>query len=400
MNVLYFAPIRIYPSGHGNIATVHQYIKRLKENGHIVHYVFFEEQGLSQFELFYAQNYVDTLDIIYKDPNKQYIRNDGYYEFDTCYQDSMGEKISELCSLYKIDVVICTYVFHSKILEFIPGNILKIIDTHDKMSDRHLHLKENNIPDEFFSCSCRDEAHYLSRADVVWARRDEETQYFNSILGAEKAITVSHFNEPNFLDRNIDRIKRIGFLASENNVNAKMVIDFVKEILQHNDFLESGIEILIGGNVKNILQKNRKIMRLIHNSPIKLIGEVEKVEDFYKMLDAVIVPIMYGTGINVKMIEAMSFGLPLISTKCGIKGVNSDSKYHNANNMRELIDNIVELYNNPKDIKPLTELSKSLFLDFFNHNSRTFDKCFTKEFIEKMQKRHVLTGMVLTDTFH
>ena len=100
-------------------------------------------------------------------------------------------------------------------------------------------------------------------------------------------------------------------------------------------------------------------------------------------LYAVVVPIMFGTGINIKMIEAMSFGIPVISTKCGIKGVNSNSKYHSANSMKELINDIVDLYNNQQDINQLTELSKSLFMEFYNKNAKTFDECFTKEFLCK-----------------
>ena len=39
MHILYFSPIQIYPEGHGNIATVRQYIQILQQQGHHVHYV-------------------------------------------------------------------------------------------------------------------------------------------------------------------------------------------------------------------------------------------------------------------------------------------------------------------------------------------------------------------------
>lgn len=396
MNILYFAPIRLYPTGHGNIATVHQYIKRLRQQGHKVHYVYFEEQNLTKFQLFYAQNFVDTLDIIYRNNNQKYVRKEGYYEFDTCYQHGMGEKIVQLCELYKIDVVICTYIMHSKILEFVPSNILKIIDTHDKMSDRHLSLRKNNIPDEFFSCTKSDEAKYLNRADLVWARRDEETQYFNSIMGNNKAITVSHFDEPNFLEKKINKLKKVGFLASDNNVNAKMVLDFSEELLKHSELMNTDLEIIIGGNVKRILEQNKDFMNKIQNSPIKLVGKFENLSDFYNTVDAVIVPIMFGTGINVKMIEAMSFGIPVISTKCGIKGVESNSKYHSANSMKELIDKIVELYNNSQDLSKLTELSKSLYIKFYKKNTKIFDKCILSQ-IETKHFEKIRTGIKIND---
>ena len=65
----------------------------------------------------------------------------------------MGERIRCLCAKYDIDVVFCSYVFQSKLLEFVPAHVLKVIDTHDKMGDRYEMLRANGLPLEFFSCS-------------------------------------------------------------------------------------------------------------------------------------------------------------------------------------------------------------------------------------------------------
>ena len=174
--------------------TVHEKIKKLRENGHKIHYVFFDERGLSSFELFYSQNFVDTLDVI-KINGVQKKCSNGYYEFDSWYQDGLGENIAKLCNIYKIDAVICTYLMYSKLLDYVTDNILKIIDVPDKISDGHISLRKNSIPVEFFCCSKEDEAKYLNRADIVWGVRNEEIQYLNSIMGNNKAINVSHFDE-------------------------------------------------------------------------------------------------------------------------------------------------------------------------------------------------------------
>lgn len=380
MNILYFAPIKLWPDGHGNIATVHQYIQRMRNLGHKVHYIFFDLENMKDFDIFYAQKFVDTLDVIKQTPRGNMRNENGYYFFDSFYQDGLGEKIRELCTVYNIDVVICTYIMHSKILEYVPDNILKIIDTHDKMTDRHISLIKNNIKDEFFSCTKEDEARYLSRADIIWARRDEEADFFNEILGENKAITVSHFNSPNYLNKTTQRLKKVGFLASDNNVNAKMVQDFISAYSRNEKILNTDLEVIIGGNVYKILERENGYMDSLKGKPIKFIGKVNNIVDFYKEIDAVVVPIMFGTGINVKMIEAMSFGLPIISTTCGIKGCDqTNSPYHTAKSLEELIEKIYDLYKNPKDIAGLTKLSKELFEQFYNQNARCFDECFTSE---------------------
>lgn len=393
MHILYFAPIRLYPEGHGNIATVHQYVNRLSVLGHKVHYVYFDEHNISQEDIFLNQQYVDTFDVI-KCTKSSFKRNDtGYWEFDTCYQDGLGEQIRRFCEIYRIDVIICTYIMHSKLLEFVPDNILKIIDTHDKMSNRHLALRSNNIKDEFFSCTEQDEARYLSRADIVWARRDEETEFFNRIMGENKAITVSHFNIPNFLAKKNNVLCKIGFLASRNNVNAKMVENFAEIYLTESKYANSKVEIVIAGLVKELLEKNIKFMKKIENSSIKLIGKIEDVKDFYKNLDAVVVPITFGTGINVKMIEAMSFGLPVVSTLCGIKGVGDiSSKYHQAKDIPDLVKLIDDLYKKPQDIANLAEESKRIYNKFYQKNCKNFDNCFSSKLTEDKKKSQQCSG--------
>ncbi|MDM8119737.1 glycosyltransferase [Succinatimonas hippei] len=385
MNILYFAPIRLWPEGHGNIATVHQFIKRLRVNGHKIHYVFFKDNNefLSAFDLFYAQNFVDTLDVIDRFSSMQNRANRdsrGYYLFDSWYQDGLGSKISTLCSDYHIDVIICTYVMQSKILNYVPNNILKIIDTHDRMTDRHLSLISNNIRDEFFSCTKDDEAKYLLRADIIWARTDNERDFFNEITKSRKAITVSHFNNPNFLKKTYQKMQKIGFLASDNNVNAKMVQDFVYSFINNHTAVNLPIEIVIGGNVYKILEKNHNFMKIIHENNISFLGAIDNVESFYQQVDVVIVPVTFGTGINVKMIEALSFGVPLISTKCGVKGLEIiKSEYHSAECLEDLVRLICKLYANPKDLMSLQKLSEDMYVNFYKKNIATFDQCFKSD---------------------
>ena len=375
MNILYVAPIRIFPKGHGNIATVHQYIKRMRSLGHTVNYVYINEEGLHGDDLFIAQTYVDTLDVIQNKSHPERHEN-GFYKFDTKYFDGLGEEIRGLCERYKTDVIICTYIFHSKLLEYVPENILKIIDTHDKMSNRHLFLKSNNIKDEFFSCTQEDEAKYLSRADIIWARRDEETEFFNTITKSKKCITVSHFDSPNFLHKKETRIKRIGFLASDNQVNYSMTKQFIEVFSKKYKKEPIDLKLIIGGNVRKFFEANKEYPLREGSDFIDLIGPVKETVDFYNTVDAVVVPIVFGTGINVKMIEAMSFGMPVISTKCGIKGVDSQNRYHNSETLEELTNRIWELASNDIDLNDLREISKQCFNTFFIQNTKNFDSCF------------------------
>lgn len=377
MNILYFSPVTLYPQGRGNRATVRSYVARLKQQGHKVHYLFLNEEGLPFQNVYISQQYVDTLDCISQRATRTR-RADGYYEFDSWFWPELGNLVAELCLRYKIDAVICTYVMYSKIFDFVRRGIVKILDTHDKMTDRHLFLKNNGIKDEFFSCTQQDEAAYLNRADIIWARNQLETDYFNQITDSSRAITVSHFDAPNYLNKAIKKIKRFGFLASDNNVNAVLTSGFIKCFVEKYSVLPIDIELIIGGNVKKILEKSGEIQNVLLKYPVKFTGFYAEPVDFYKDVDCVVCPILFGTGINVKMIEAMSYGLPVLTTECGIKGVVSKSPYHHFQTQADLLNGLWKIHNKENEIKALTNTSKEIFTQFYNDNAKKFDACFTR----------------------
>jgi glycosyltransferase involved in cell wall biosynthesis len=50
-------------------------------------------------------------------------------------------------------------------------------------------------------------------------------------------------------------------------------------------------------------------------------GRVPSVEPFYEQAHAVVVPVMFGSGTRLKMIEAMAYGRPVVATTAGAEGL-------------------------------------------------------------------------------
>lgn len=59
---------------------------------------------------------------------------------------------------------------------------------------------------------------------------------------------------------------------------------------------------------------------LIKQKGVKFHGFVNDVNPFYDLSDYSIIPIRYGSGTRIKVIESISKGLPIISTKMGVQG--------------------------------------------------------------------------------
>jgi GT2 family glycosyltransferase/glycosyltransferase involved in cell wall biosynthesis/uncharacterized coiled-coil protein SlyX len=375
LNILYFSPFPSHPRNHGNQATIQQFARHFQAMGHKVHFALLRSGMYSQEHERAMRDAWNTFDIL---PNSHPLGADGQpIPFDGWYEEGLGERIRLLCAKYDIDIVFCSYVFQSKMLEYVPNYIRKVIDTHDKMGNRYEMLRENGQPLEFFSCTPEEEGAYLSRADVVVARREEEARYFDSVTGRKTAIVVPHFEEPHFLDRKFDGLKNAGIVASANRVNLSMVRECLEAIDRRLAGTVCPFTVHVAGEVKDMVDALPANKRTIFGRPwVRMLGFVPDIARFYGDMDVVMSPVTMGTGINVKTVQAMAFGLPLLTTACGSKGIETTEAMHRHANLDALAASLIDLARNPHDLARLAEISQSHYRLFFDDAKHKLESLF------------------------
>jgi hypothetical protein len=144
-------------------------------------------------------------------------------------------------------------VFQSKLLEYVPSHVLKVIDTHDKMSNRFEMLRDSGLPLEFFSCSPEEEGAYLRRADLVIARRQEEAEHFDGVSGLHTAIVIPHFEPSKFVEKRFAEVRQVGIVASSNQINLAMVRECLERIDRRLAGAECPFEVHIAGQVRDMV---------------------------------------------------------------------------------------------------------------------------------------------------
>ena len=369
LNILYFSPFPSHPSNHGNQATIEQFARRFQSFGHKVHFALLQSQMYTRHDeeaMFAAW---DTLDIL---PNSHPLFADGSaIPFDGWYEDGLGEHVRVLCARYDIDVVFCSYVFHSKLLEFVPSYVLKVIDTHDKMGDRYEMLRSNGQPLEFFSCTQTEEGAYLRRADIVVARRDEEARYFDSVTGRKTATVIPYFEDPHYLDKAFNNWpgrwhRHVGIVASANRINLACVRECLEAIDRRLGGAPCPFIVHIAGQVKAMVSDLPSAEAAIFRKPwVRLHGFVRDIEKFYGKMDIIVSPVTMGTGINVKTVQAMAYGMPLLSTSCGSKGIETGDPMHCHADLDALSESLMTVFNNPSALTRLAMLSRERYDRFY-----------------------------------
>ncbi len=77
-------------------------------------------------------------------------------------------------------------------------------------------------------------------------------------------------------------------------------------------------------------------------------GEVEDANEFMSNYDALVVPLFSGSGIRIKILEAMSMGIPVISSDIGISGIPAENNIHylKANSTDDYLSAVNDLIHN------------------------------------------------------
>jgi len=105
-------------------------------------------------------------------------------------------------------------------------------------------------------------------------------------------------------------------------------------------------------------------------------GEVENSKDFMKKFPVMIVPIFSGSGIRIKILEAMLLGCLVISTSVGAEGLNLVHKRHLiiANTPEEFVDAIYFLNHNYQVYNEITKNAYRYACENFDNENLT-ERC-------------------------
>lgn len=106
----------------------------------------------------------------------------------------------------------------------------------------------------------------------------------------------------------------------------------------------------IGGNPPE------KLLNIKDNKLFFVHGWVDNVAPFLEMCDLMIVPLLSGSGIRVKIIEAMSSGIPVLSTSKGCEGLNVVDGVHLfiRDDPAEFVRAILDLNSDPSIIDAIS----------------------------------------------
>ena len=238
------------------------------------------------------------------------------YTIDAWYNFNLDKLARKLHKQYEYNVVLCEYVYISRVLNNFGNDVLKIIDTHDIFTDRNKKYDEKGIKETFFSTTKDEEIKGLNRADKIIAIQEKEAKFFREITNKE-VITIGHpvkLNEPN-IKHEVN--KNILYIGTGNAANIHGINWFINEVIPLIKNKIPEVKLITAGNICKHIGNHEDVVKM---------GEVKDINDAYNQADIVINPGAIGTGLKIKNIEALGLGKILITSSHSAEGLKKDSQ--------------------------------------------------------------------------
>ncbi|RJF86452.1 glycosyltransferase [Oleomonas cavernae] len=148
---------------------------------------------------------------------------------------------------------------------------------------------------------------------MIIAIQDAEGQMFRQQTSAE-VVTIEYSTPPALVSKALSGPIKVGYLGSLNPWNTKSLQIFDSLLASHprKDELSARFSFLVFGGVCLANDEYKVLQRM---------GPVDKVEHFYEDVDIVVNPMVGGTGLKIKTVEALAFGRLVLSTASGGTGL-------------------------------------------------------------------------------
>lgn len=206
----------------------------------------------------------------------------------------------------KYDYIIISYVLFAPLIE--NKKLLKgaktIVDTHDFFTAQFNDSKNTKIGANF-----KTEIKLLNKFDFIWTISCEEQFIFSQFLSKKSITTIPHGVKNNAIKKNNKCEIDIFYVGSNNPHNTNSAKWFFSEVYP---LLNKSTKITVVGRVNEVVPDEENITKIEY---------ADDLGEFYEKTRITICPMLSGTGLKIKVVESLSYGIPVVCNERGVDGL-------------------------------------------------------------------------------
>ncbi len=354
MRILYLTNKPIFPIVDGGCKAMHQFLKCLIQNEYSIEHI-----CLSTFKhTFDPDNYpksitkdiptsafeIDTRIKLFPALKSLFTRKS--YVLSRFDNAEFHSKLKEVLTNGDFTHIILESLFLSPYIETIRNSSKAkiILRTHNVEHEiwRQLAINTANPLKKFYLNRLsldlkKNEIENLNKVDLIATITNEDSKSFDDLDVNTPKITIPIAID--LTEVNVDYSKtNLFFIGSMNwKPNIEAVNWIVNEILPKIKSIHPSVEFHLAGSFMG---------NQFPSNPIKGIVNHDFVNDSHQFMQnngILTTPIRSGSGVRVKLLEAMSLGVPVVTTSAGALGINQNNSLLFAETSDDFVPHISEL---------------------------------------------------------
>jgi glycosyltransferase involved in cell wall biosynthesis len=315
--ILFVYPHNFLDRDMGTNNRIYQVAKYLKEKGYLIDLYACENLLSTSYDRFDQVNHKNIIEHLFLynfEITKQYKRNklninklkkvfNRKKELDNWVTPNMKK---QFCNIIKngYDYIVMFYLYTAELLDESNVNVKKVYFMEDFLS-----------VNQYISKCCKElggrlnsEIERLRYFDEIACISYDEKVFFEKVIPDKRYYFIPHLIQAKKLIQG-DKPYDILFIGADNTYNIDGIRWFLTNVYP---YLNKNIKILIVGKIISAVDG-------VYDN-ISKIEYVQDLTDLYSQIRISICPLLNGTGMKIKVIEAMSYGIPVVCTSRGVDG--------------------------------------------------------------------------------
>lgn len=330
MKILFFSPVPTDPAGAGNRVRIGTLTAAVQQAGHEVHFAYLAMEP-ADLEAMAARFGEQRLHVIAPSDNRSTLARSastlarraaralrmecGYtWELDAWYHPDYSAFLADLQERHGFHAVVVEYVFMSRAFEVFPDPCRRILDTHDRFGLRHREFIAAGMKPQWFSTSMAEEERGFRRAHALLAIQEIEAGNFRRRLEGHQTqvVQVGHLIELHEPPCRATAHSAV-FVGSDNPINTVGANHFVAQVMPRIRERLPDFQFIVAGTASNAVSDAPGVVKL---------GFVDRLQDAFARGAIAVNPVLMGTGVNIKLLDALASALPCVSTESGARGLD------------------------------------------------------------------------------
>ncbi|MEN3046087.1 MAG: glycosyltransferase family 4 protein [Candidatus Hydrothermales bacterium] len=353
MKILFVTSQVLFPPFSGLRKKIFLFAKELKKQGHKLYLYSFANFDTKNINFFEEIQFVPPLSNFTIFKNLLFSTFKSPLEIVFCINRKAFVNLKSFVKKIKPDLIFIDYIRIAHVFPYVKGSKV-ILNMDDPQSLKYINMKkfikdiENPFGEATYSLPhlIRKilKTYFIKRLllsyEIKMMRRYEKywSRFFKFILtnseldkkylennGIKNVILFPpavEIKEELKIDKKDNYLLFVGKMDYAPNPDA--VLYFVKKIFPYIREKLPEIEFwIVGSNLRDDLKST-----LTGEKNVKLLGTVDNLEPLYKKAAVFVSPLRFGTGIKVKLLEAMRFGAPIVTTYKGAEGIGVENGKH------------------------------------------------------------------------